>query len=143
MLKEPGDESTRRTVAEVVDRIKDLPDSPIQRVLDGAQARAEGGFPDAAFVVGVKPDVRIGSRMEDPIIGPALPEGEHGHLSENPDMDASFLIVGPGVPAGRDLGRIDMRDVAPTLAALLGLRLPAAEGHDLFEAGAGAARQGR
>jgi hypothetical protein len=44
-------------------------------------------------------------------------------------MDATFLVAGPGVATG-DLGRIDMRDVAPSLAALLGLRLPDAEGVD-------------
>jgi hypothetical protein len=33
---------------------------------------------------------------------------------------------------GRDLGRVEMRDIAPTLARLLGLELPAAEGRDLL-----------
>ena len=36
-------------------------------------------------------------------------------------------IIGPGVPAGRSLGVIDMRDVAPTLARRLGLTLPTAK----------------
>jgi hypothetical protein len=49
-------------------------------------------------------------------------------------MDSAFFVVGPGIAAGRDLGRIDMRDIAPTLAGLLGLPLPSAEGHDLFGA---------
>ena len=48
-------------------------------------------------------------------------------------MDATFVIAGPAVPAGADFGRIDMRDVAPTLAARLGLFLPAAEGHDRLD----------
>ena len=47
-------------------------------------------------------------------------------------MDAAFIVAGPGIPAGRDLGRIDMRDVAPTLAGRLGLVLPTAEGRDLL-----------
>ena len=47
-------------------------------------------------------------------------------------MDATFLLAGPGIPRGRDLGRVDMRDVAPTLAALLGLSLPAAEGRNVL-----------
>ena len=50
-------------------------------------------------------------------------------------MDATFMIVGPGLPAGRDLAGVDMRDIAPTLASRLGLRLPDAEGHDLLPAG--------
>jgi hypothetical protein len=47
-------------------------------------------------------------------------------------MDAVFVIAGPGVPRGLDLGRIDMRDVAPTLASLLRVSLPDAEGRDLL-----------
>ena len=132
MLKDPADETTRRTVKSILDGLSGLPDSPILRVLDGEGARAEGGFPDAAFVVGVKPDVRISTRMEDPVLGPGLPEGEHGYLPEVREMDASFFIAGPGIPAGRDLGRIDMRDMAPTFAALLGLRLPDAEGRNVL-----------
>lgn len=135
MLADPQDEATQRTVSGILQRLAALPDSPIQRVLDGAQARAAGGFPDAAFVVGVKPDVRISGKMEDPVLGPALPEGEHGHLPENLEMDASLFIVGPGIPAGRDFGRVDMRDIAPTLARLIGLELPGAEGRDLLVAG--------
>jgi hypothetical protein len=41
-------------------------------------------------------------------------------------MHASFFIAGPGIAAGRNLGVIDMRQIAPTLASLLGVRLPSA-----------------
>ena len=132
MLKDPADDGSRKTVLEVLRNLETRADSPIQRVLDAAETRTAGGFPDAAFVVGVKLDVRIASEMEEPILLEGLPAGEHGHLPENPEMDASFLIVGPGIPAGRDLGRIDMRDVAPTLAGVLGIALPSAEGRDLL-----------
>jgi hypothetical protein len=40
-------------------------------------------------------------------------------------FDQSRLhIRGPNIEAGRDLGVIDMRQIAPTLAAILGVRLP-------------------
>jgi arylsulfatase A-like enzyme len=48
-------------------------------------------------------------------------------------LDGSFFIAGPRIAAGRDLGHIDMRDVAPTLAGLLGVPLPSAEGRDLLK----------
>jgi len=48
-------------------------------------------------------------------------------------MDSSFFITGTGIPKARALDRIDMRDIAPTLAGLLGVTLPMAEGKDLFE----------
>ena len=133
MLRDPKDEATRALVASVLETLKGMQESPIERVLDQGEAEKEGGFPGAAFVVGVQKDVRIGARMEAPILGPGLPAGEHGHFSNNTDMDASFFVAGPAVARGRDLGRIDMRDIAPTLARLLGLKLPSAEGHDLLD----------
>jgi predicted AlkP superfamily pyrophosphatase or phosphodiesterase len=135
MLKDPKDEDTRRQVAAILERLAADPANGIERILTGAEARAAGGFPDAAFVVGVRSDRRIGGKLEEPVLDPSiLYHGDHGFLPDNKDMDATFLVVGPGIPAGRDLGRIDMRDVAPTLAGLLRLTLPAAEGHDLLGA---------
>ena len=132
LLRDPKDPAAQKAVADVLARLAALPDSPIQRVLDGPAARAAGAFPDAAFVVAAKPGVRIDGRMEGEVLQPGLPRGTHGFLPENPDMDATFLLAGPGIPRGRDLGRVDMRDVAPTLAALLGLSLPAAEGRNVL-----------
>ena len=58
--------------------------------------------------------------------------GTHGYFPELREMESSFFIAGPGIAAGRALGRIDMRDIAPTLANLLGVKLPTAEGRDVF-----------
>jgi predicted AlkP superfamily pyrophosphatase or phosphodiesterase len=124
MLRDPADEEARRRVASVLERMAARPANGIDHILTGAEARAAGGFPEAAFVVGGRAESRSGG---------GLGHGEHGYLPENRGMDASFLVVGPGIPAGRDLGRIDMRDVAPTLAGLLHLELPAAEGRDLLD----------
>jgi hypothetical protein len=42
-------------------------------------------------------------------------------------MTASFFIAGPGIPAGIDLGEIDIRRIAPTLARELGVKLLSAD----------------
>jgi len=52
-------------------------------------------------------------------------------LPEHPEMRASFFVAGAGIAHGRDLGVIDMRQIAPTLARALGLSLPSAEGKPL------------
>jgi hypothetical protein len=41
-------------------------------------------------------------------------------------MHASFFIQGEGIAAARNLGIVDMTQIAPTLAALLGVELPSA-----------------
>ena len=48
-------------------------------------------------------------------------------------MGASFLLWGDGVRGG-PLNVVQMIDIAPTLAALLGLSLPSADGKPLTEA---------
>lgn len=134
VLRDPGDEETRTAVAAVLRGLAEAPDSPIDRVLVGDDARRAGGFPGAAFVVGVKSDARIGAAMDGgPIVRRAMVAGTHGFLSANREMDGTFLISGPRIAAGRDLGRIDMRDVAPTLAGVLGVALPEAEGRDVLD----------
>jgi predicted AlkP superfamily pyrophosphatase or phosphodiesterase len=53
--------------------------------------------------------------------------GTHGYLPDRPEMRASFFVMGPKIAAGRDLGVIDMRRVAPTVAGILGVSLPTAK----------------
>ena len=131
MLKDPGDVATLATVSAVLDRLAADPAHGIDRVLDAASLRGRG-FPGAAYVVGLKPDWHAGSSLSGPLVGKAAMGGMHGHLPDLPDLHASFFVVGPGVPAGRALGLIDMRDIATTLARRLNLSLPAAEGKELW-----------
>jgi len=51
----------------------------------------------------------------------------HGYFPTSPLMRSTFLIMGPGVASGRNLGEIDMRAIAPTLAAAMRTTLPTAE----------------
>ena len=132
VLKDPGDAATLATVRALLDRLAADPAHGIDRVLDAAALRARGGFPTAAFLVGLKPDWHAGSSLTGPLVGKAAMAGMHGHLPDLPDLHASFFVVGPGVPAGRALGLIDMRDIATTLARRLNLSLPAAEGKELW-----------
>jgi predicted AlkP superfamily pyrophosphatase or phosphodiesterase len=132
LLKDPLDNGLRKKTREVLKRLADDPGSGIHRILEGSEIRALGGFPEAAFVVGLRKGYRLGDDLKAPVTRSITPAGTHGFLPEFPEMDASFFLAGPGVPAGRELGRIDMRDIAPTLAGLLGLTLPSAEGRNLI-----------
>lgn len=132
VLKDADDAATRGEVRALLDRLAADPAHGIDRVLDAAGLRARGGFPTAAFVVGLKPDWHAGSSLTGTLVSRAAMAGAHGHLPDLPDLHAAFFVVGPGVPAGRALGVIDMRDIATTLARRLGLSLPAAEGRVLW-----------
>lgn len=132
VLNDPADAATREKVRALLDRLAADPAHGIDRVLDAAALRERGGFPEAAFVVGLKPEWHAGGSLDGPLTAKATVGGMHGALPDLPDMRASFFLVGPGVPAGRSLGLIDMRDIATTLARRLDLPLPTAEGKVLL-----------
>jgi predicted AlkP superfamily pyrophosphatase or phosphodiesterase len=53
--------------------------------------------------------------------------GTHGFLNSDPQMQAIFLAWGEGVPKNAQLGSITSREVAPTIAKLLGLEFKSAK----------------
>jgi predicted AlkP superfamily pyrophosphatase or phosphodiesterase len=132
VLRDPADAATLAAVRALLDRLAGDPQSGIDRILDADTLHKGGGFPTASFLVGLRPGWEVGSSVSGPTVSARKPGGAHGHLPDLPELRATFLVVGPGVPAGRALGIVDMRDVAPTLAHLLGLELPSAEGKVLL-----------
>lgn len=128
-LKDPRDSATQQKVRELLQHLAADPANGIQRILDKAGIDKMGGDPNAAFWVDMKPNFLVQSS-----VAPAarLNKGTHGFLPTHDDLLASFFIAGPGIQPGRDLGIIDMRSVAPTLAHCLGLPFPTADRPSLF-----------
>ena len=59
--------------------------------------------------------------------------GTHGQRPSHPENNAFFLAAGPGIRRGIELPAIVNRDVAPTLAQRLGLRMESTAGRSLTE----------
>lgn len=59
--------------------------------------------------------------------------GTHGYDPNLPGMHATFVAWGNGIRPGVNLGSIENLDVAPTAAALLGLKMEKADGRVLSE----------
>jgi predicted AlkP superfamily pyrophosphatase or phosphodiesterase len=132
VLKNPQDQTTLGEVREVLKQLAADPANGIDRVLEAEELHKRGGNPQASFFVSLKPGWRTGSTLTGPLLSKVKPGGTHGELPDLPDLRAAFFVVGPQIPAGRNLGVIDMRDVAPTLAKVAGLSLPSAEGKALL-----------
>jgi predicted AlkP superfamily pyrophosphatase or phosphodiesterase len=132
MLNDPNDTAARSKTHDVLVELAADPANGIVKIIDNAAAREMGGFPEAAWVVFVKPGFLIGSNLDGAPLRATKPGGTHGLWRDFPEMDSSFFIAGAGIAKARALDRIDMRDIAPTLAGLLGVTLPMAEGKDLF-----------
>ena len=74
------------------------------------------------------PGYSYGDADGDDEHGPPKYLGTHGQRPLYEDNAAFFLAAGAGIRRGVSLGAIRSRDVAPTLAAILGLRMDAVEG---------------
>lgn len=61
------------------------------------------------------------------------PKGSHGYSPFNEQMGASFVISGAGIKPGVVLDKVSNTDVAPTIAALLGVEMRDVEGRALSE----------
>jgi predicted AlkP superfamily pyrophosphatase or phosphodiesterase len=125
MLKDPQDRELSGTVEKLLRTLASDPANGIAAVRSADQMRSRGGFPDAAFVVEFTPGYYSGAALTGPLVTP-MPAGHggHGYSPENPEMRSALFVAGGGIAAGRDLGLVDMRQIAPTVAALLGVRLP-------------------
>ena len=129
ILSKPDDAALVAQVGALLERMKANPENRIASVVKPDAIKAMGGNPEASFYV----DFELGAYgggfkgKDVALIGPSGSKGTHGYFPADPAMRSSFMMMGKGIAKGRDLGEIDMRVIAPTLAAILGVALPDAE----------------
>lgn len=134
------------------DAARDALAEKITRALDGADGYGKIIPPSQLSTVGVA-DPKVDPHAPDMILFAKMghvfgdtaagdlpfrekPErlGSHGHDATYPELHATFIASGAGIKAGVNLGEISNIDVAPTLAALLGIDLPNTDGKPLTAA---------
>jgi predicted AlkP superfamily pyrophosphatase or phosphodiesterase len=132
VLARPDDAALRARVEALLDRLAADKTLGIDGWIGGREIAAEGGAPDAQYVISFKIGYEMAKDPMAPLVGPPAYKGMHGYLPAAPEMRSTLIVAGPGLAAHGDLGEVDMRDIAPTVARLLGASLPGAEGRPLF-----------
>jgi predicted AlkP superfamily pyrophosphatase or phosphodiesterase len=132
VLADPNDGQVAARVRALLGALKNDPQNGIATVLEAPAIKAAGGAPEASFYVDFKLGYEMGTDPTAPLVQPSKLKGMHGYFPTSPEMAASFVIDGAGLSRAGSLGEIDMRDIAPTLAAILGAQLPQAEGRVLL-----------
>jgi predicted AlkP superfamily pyrophosphatase or phosphodiesterase len=134
MLHDPADRHVEQEVRDLLSALAADPANGIARIVPREAIPPLGGFPDAAFLVVFKSGYYAGASTGGDAVTEVHGHGGHGFSPEYPEMRAAFFIAGVGIASGRDLGVIDMRQIAPTLAQLLSVRLPASRATPLHVA---------
>lgn len=125
LLKDPKDGATRAQVDRLLRSLAADPTNGIAAILDAKAIAAMGGDPHAAFWVDMRANFSLVNTL-----GPLVSSnhgGAHGYAPSHPEMLASFFMAGPDVRQGVALGEIDLRSIAPTVAAYLGFPFPSAD----------------
>lgn len=129
VLQDPADQRTRQRLQDYLQKLASDPENGIEGIYTQDEIADLGLAPEAEFVVAFKSGYRMGTSVTEPLRVSSA-GGAHGAFSTRtvrPDMRSSFFITGPGIAAGKNLGTVDMRQIAPTLAEELKVALPSAK----------------
>src|SRR5215470_8012093 len=83
------------------------------------------------LLLAAEPGYMFTNESEGDFITNAAAGGTHGYLNTDSQMQAIFIGCGSGIPKGIRLGEISNLDVAPTIAALLGIEMKGVKGHPI------------
>jgi predicted AlkP superfamily pyrophosphatase or phosphodiesterase len=133
VLHDPADHHTEQQVGDLLAALAADPANGIARIVPRDGIRPLGGFPDAAYLIVFKSGYYAASANPtgDLVTEIHGQHGGHGFSPDDPEMRASLFISGLGIARGRNLGVVDMRQIAPTLAQLMGVRLPSSNASPL------------
>jgi predicted AlkP superfamily pyrophosphatase or phosphodiesterase len=132
ILARPGDVALKAKVSALLNGLAAKPELGIAHVAETREIAQLGGTPMASFWLDFKPGYTMGINPAAPPVGPGTVKGTHGYFPTHPEMRASFILSGPSISRRGSLGEVDMRDIAPTLAKILKVSLPGADGKPLL-----------
>lgn len=125
VLADPNNEEVKAKVAALLTKLAADPNSGVARFIDADEIAKRGGTPKASFWVDFK--IGFSGSSNYTVSQTSTLKGTHGYFPDNKEMRSAFIIAGPGIKA-KNLGEIDMIDIAPTIAKVLEVPMPKAEG---------------
>ncbi len=129
-LRDREDRSLRRRLAAWLEELASDPRHGIEAIYRGPQLRKLGLGRELDFALEARPGFYFSPRLRPEVSEPA-PAGTracHGYRPDREGYTSLLLAAGAGVRAGAELEEMSILDLGSTLAALLGLSLPLAEG---------------
>lgn len=98
------------------------------RIVERDELSRLGSDPDAPLALAAAPGFVLDRSPDGPDQQPN-PGMSHGHHPENPDMNTGLVAAGAGIRAGASAPVLPLTSLAPPVAALLGIRFDAPDGH--------------
>ncbi|SCY40414.1 Predicted pyrophosphatase or phosphodiesterase, AlkP superfamily [Desulfoluna spongiiphila] len=134
-LKNSDDSAVREKVEVILTRLQDDKDSGIMEVLTGRQAFAKRKcVSEFDYVLVTKPGYEIQEQTQGNYFkSEPTYMAQHGYSETFPEMRAAFFLEGVNIPKNKDINGMELVDIAPTLAHIMGFVIPTAEGRNVLE----------
>ncbi|HXF04795.1 MAG TPA: ectonucleotide pyrophosphatase/phosphodiesterase [Blastocatellia bacterium] len=123
LLRDNRDEATVQALRKIFAEYVGQPSSPLKQIVERAELEALGADPRAIFFLEPADYWYIGGEYRGEVIRPARNRGAHGQLPSRPVVRASLILAGAGIRRGARVPVVNMTDIAPTVAAVLGIKL--------------------
>ncbi|MGB8522654.1 MAG: alkaline phosphatase family protein [Candidatus Acidiferrales bacterium] len=129
-VKDPNDDATRTALHNIFDPLAGTEGSGIRRIASHDEIVAMGGDPNAFLALEANDGTSFAAGYTGDLKGPSRGGGTHGYFPDRKEMRASMIFYGPAIAPGK-LDHARLIDVAPTVAAWLGLKLGPTDGSPL------------
>lgn len=126
VLREPADQAAAALVRQALDA-QPRGVRSLFRVIDRDELNALGADPRAPLALAASPGVEIHKAASSPVLS-ARTGAAHGYLPDEPAMHTGFVAGGAGIRAGVVVPELRLEQVAPLVAALLGIAFNAPDG---------------
>ena len=121
------DEASARAARTALESAAVVDGKRLYRIVDKAEAARFGGDPEVAFWLDAGHEVGFWGQASGPPTVDHLRRGTHGGLPDKPELQTGFIGCGPGF-RHTVVDHMRLIDEAPTLAKLLHIDLPNADG---------------
>jgi predicted AlkP superfamily pyrophosphatase or phosphodiesterase len=134
-LRDPADGCVHRALASVFAALRKERPVVVERVYSKEQVKAMKVGDHIDYILEAGAGCYFAPEIEGEVLAPSEEDhrGAHGYHPDRPGYSSLFFAAGSGVRRGVELPPVRIVDLGPTLAALLGLELHAAEGRVLSE----------
>lgn len=126
VLRDPSDGALVERVRQVLDaRPKGIRE--LFRIVERQELEALGAHPEAVLALAPVPGVTMGSDVRGPDLRPTR-GATHGYIPDFPHIQTGLVASGAGIREGAVASQLRLTDIAPLVAALLGLDFEAPDG---------------
>lgn len=130
-VADEADTATKEALLRHLQPLVGQPGSYVGRLLTREDIVAQGGDPRAFLCVDMAPGFTVGKGFPDAeVVVDTSDRGMHGYFPDRPELRASLILRAPDIAPGA-IEDARLMDVAPTVAAWLGLSMPTAKGRVL------------